>query len=98
MEDLIDLLFQIDNDKFRVDFTLKPYPKYQYQPPLKRAKNFRKKDFLKAINRSPLNHLYGLNPLGKRNYYYFLFQKKQFKTSKRAGSTSSSISKHFSIK
>jgi hypothetical protein len=58
-----------------VDFTLKPYLKYQYQLPLKGPKSMEKDAFLKAINRSLTNYLYGLNPLNKRGYYFFYLKK-----------------------
>jgi hypothetical protein len=58
-----------------VDFTLKPYPKYQYQPFKKGPKSTEKQGFLKAINRSLSDHFYDLYPLKKRSYYFFYFKK-----------------------
>jgi hypothetical protein len=78
IEDLVDLLFQIKNNDFGVDFMskdLKPYPKYQHQPPLKGPKTTEKEAFLKSLNGSLLEHFYALHPLGKRNYCFF-YQKK----------------------
>jgi hypothetical protein len=63
---------------------LKPYPKYQYQTPLRGPKIAKKEAFLTTINRSILEHLYVLNPLGKRSNCFFV-QKKQFRAFKRAG-------------
>jgi hypothetical protein len=58
-----------------VDFTLKPYLKYQYQPPLKGPKITEKEAFLKAINRSLSDYLYCLYPFRKRNHYFFCLKK-----------------------
>jgi hypothetical protein len=91
IEDLVDLLFQVDNDNFGVDLTSKPYPKYQYQPASKGPKTAEKEAFLKTINRSLSDHFYALNPFRKRNYY-FLYKKKQFRAYKRAGNNSIFIS------
>jgi hypothetical protein len=78
IEDLVDLLFQVDNNDFRANFMskdIKPYPKYQYQPPSKGTKVIEKEAFLKSINRSLSEHLYTLYPLKKRNYYFFCSKK-----------------------
>jgi hypothetical protein len=71
IEDLVDLLFQVDNDDFGVDFISKSYLKYQYQQPPKGPKSVEKDAFLKAINRSLTNHLHSLNPSNKRGYCFF---------------------------
>jgi hypothetical protein len=49
IEDLINLLFQDNNNDFRVDFTSKPYLKYEYQAVSKGLKQQRKKLFLKLL-------------------------------------------------
>jgi hypothetical protein len=58
-----------------VDFTLKIYPKYQYQPVSIRLKEAEREAFIKAINNKVFNYLYNLYPLRKRNYYYFYSKK-----------------------
>jgi hypothetical protein len=68
---LIDLLFQVNNNDFGVDFTSKPYPKYQYQPATKGLKPTEKQAFLKSINGSISDHLYDLHLFKKTNYYFF---------------------------
>jgi hypothetical protein len=73
-EDLVDLLFQVDNDDFGADFMskdLKPYPKYQYQTPLRGPKIAKKEALLTTINGSILEHLYALNLLGKKGNCFF---------------------------
>jgi hypothetical protein len=70
----MNLLFQVDNDDFRVYFTLKPYPKYEYQAVSKGPKTTEKEAFLKAIN-GVSNHLHNSHPLGKRNYCFFYLKK-----------------------
>jgi hypothetical protein len=47
-----------------VEITLKPYPKYIYQPVFKGPKTAEKEAFFKAINGFS-NHLYDENPLKK---------------------------------
>jgi hypothetical protein len=58
-----------------VDFTLKPYLKYEYQAVLKGLKTVEKEAFFKTINRVS-NHLYNSHLLGKRNYCFFYLKKK----------------------
>jgi hypothetical protein len=55
-----------------VDFTLKPYSKYEYQAVSKGPKTAEKGAFLKAISESNLNHSCGLNPLKKEVIIYFI--------------------------
>jgi hypothetical protein len=70
VEDLVNLLFQVDNDDFDKDIDLKPYLKYKYQSVLKEPKRLEKKAFLRAINGS-INHSYDLNPFRKKGYCCF---------------------------
>jgi hypothetical protein len=53
----VNLLFRVDNDDFRVDFTLKPYRKYEYQAVSKGQKTAEKEALFKAINEVS-DHLY----------------------------------------
>jgi hypothetical protein len=66
IEDLVDLLFQVKNDDFGEGFISKPYPKYQYQLPLKELRIAKKEALLTAINGSNFKHLHALNLLGKK--------------------------------
>jgi Transposase IS4 len=70
VEDLVNLLFQVDNDDFGEDISSKPYLKYNYQSVLKEPKRLEKKAFLRAINNS-INHSYDLNLFRKKGYYCF---------------------------
>jgi hypothetical protein len=81
----VNLLFQIDNNDFRIDFILKPYPKYEYQAVSRELKTAEKQAFLKACNESISDHLYDLHLLRKKGYYFFCIKKKQFRAFKRAG-------------
>jgi hypothetical protein len=45
----VDLLFQVDNDSFGEDITLKPYPKYEYQAVSKGPKTAEKEAFQKLL-------------------------------------------------
>jgi hypothetical protein len=56
----------VDNDSFSEDITSKPYLKYEYQTVSKGPKIVEKEAFLKAINNGVSDHLYSLNPLGKK--------------------------------
>jgi hypothetical protein len=58
-----------------VDFTSKPYPKYQYQPFSKGPKTAEKQAFSQAINNGVSNHLYGLNQLEKKSRCFFCIKK-----------------------
>jgi hypothetical protein len=98
IEDLVDLLFQVDNDSFSEDIIFKPYPKYEYQAVSKGPKRAEKQALLKIIDRSFPDHSYDLNPLKKRSYCFFLFIKKQFRSPKRAGISKFPISNDFPIK
>jgi hypothetical protein len=51
--------------------------------------------FLKTINGSLLDHLYGLNSFGKKSHYFFCPKKKQFGALKRAGNDYISTSNNF---
>jgi hypothetical protein len=73
IEDLVNLLFQVDNDDFGEDIALKPYPKYKYQSLSTGPKMDKKEVFLKAINGSLTDHLYALHPLEKSGFCFFLF-------------------------
>jgi hypothetical protein len=55
-----------------VDFILKPYPKYQYQPLLKGLKIIEKEAFLKNINGSLSDYLYRLYLFGKKIIAFFV--------------------------
>jgi hypothetical protein len=68
---LIELQFQIDNDDFGEEITLKPYPKYVYQTAKKWPKITEKETFLKTINRDILDHIYDLYLLKKKGYCFF---------------------------
>jgi hypothetical protein len=72
----------VDNDSFGEDITSKPYLKYEYQPVLKGLKIVEKEDFLKAINNGVSNHLYSLNPLGKKGRCFFYIKKSTLKALK----------------
>jgi hypothetical protein len=80
MEDLIDFLFQVDNDFFSEDITLKPYLKYEYQAVSKGLKTVEKEAFSKAFNNRVSDHLYGLNLLGKKGWCFFWIKKSTLKT------------------
>jgi hypothetical protein len=71
VEELVNLLFQVDNDNFGEEITLKPYPKYVYKTAKKGPKSAEKEPLLKTINRVNLEHLYALNPLKKKGWCYF---------------------------
>jgi hypothetical protein len=62
----------VDNDNFEEEITLKPYPKYVYQPVSKGLKLAENEAFLKAMNGS-LNHLYGEYLLKKKRVLLSLF-------------------------
>ena len=81
IEDLVDLLFQVDSNDFGKDIDSKPYPKYEYQSILRRPKRVGKEAFLEAINGS-LDHLYGLNPFGRKGYCCFCPKKSTLQASK----------------
>jgi hypothetical protein len=57
----------VNNNNFGEDITLKPYLKYHYKAVSKGSKSGKKEAFLETINRSFSDHLYDLNPLGKKN-------------------------------
>ena len=71
----MNLLFQVDSDDFGEDITLKPYLKYKYQEFSKGPKKEGKEAFLKAINGSNIDHIFGLNLLKKKGYCYFCLKK-----------------------
>ena len=75
IEDLVDLLFQIDNDDFGQEITSKPYPKYQYQSGIRGRKSTTKEAFLDAINGFNSEHLYTQNPLGKKGWCFFCLKR-----------------------
>jgi hypothetical protein len=81
-----------------LEWILRQNPKISISTGFKRAKNCRKRDFLKTINRSLSDYFYALNPFGKRNYYYYYLKKKQFRAYKRAGNNSISILNNIQIK
>jgi hypothetical protein len=54
---------------------LKPYPKYQYQIPSERSKSTEREAFLSTINGPLSEHLYALNPLGKKGRCFFYLKK-----------------------
>jgi Transposase IS4 len=85
VEDLVNLLFQVNNDNFGEEITSKPYPKYVYQPVSKGPKLTEKEAFLKAINGVSSDHLYGLNPLDKCGFCFFC-EKKSPKSRKSTNS------------
>jgi hypothetical protein len=64
----------------------KPYPKYEYQPEKSGPKKAEKESFLKAINGSNSDHLYGLNPLGKKNHCFFCPKKSTLRAQKQGDS------------
>jgi hypothetical protein len=97
IEDLVDLLFQVNNDDFGADFTSKPYPKYQYQTPSKGQKTAGKKAFLQAINRSEITHLYVSNPFKKRGYCFFCLKKDNLEPQKKKKSKDSLVQKTFQL-
>jgi hypothetical protein len=72
----------VDNDSFDKDITSKLYPKYEYQAVSKGLKIAEKEAFLKAINNRVSDHLYGLNPLGKKGWCFFYIKKNTLKVSK----------------
>jgi hypothetical protein len=78
IEDLVDLLFQVDNDDFGMDFTSKPYSKYHYQPPLKGPKTAKKEAFSKAIN-GVSEHSFDSHPLKKQIIAFFVLKKEIIK-------------------
>ncbi len=49
IEELVNLLFYIEDEDFSNKITQKPYPKYEYQSVSKRSKSIEKKIFLKII-------------------------------------------------
>ena len=83
IEDLVELLFQVKNDDFKKEITLKPYSKYVYQPVLKGWKSDEKEAILKTINGLNIDHIYGLNPLKKNGWCFFCPQKTALKPQKK---------------
>ena len=67
MKELISLLFYVDSNDFKDEFHSKPYLKYVYKPPSSGPKRSKNINFLKAVNWSLTDHLYGLDPLKRRN-------------------------------
>jgi hypothetical protein len=65
VEDLVDLLFQVENDDFGKEIDSKPFPKYVYRPVSTGPKLLKKEAFLKAISSKKSEHLYVLNPQKK---------------------------------
>jgi hypothetical protein len=98
IEDLIDLLFQVDTDDFGADFTSKPYPKYQYQTRSKGPKSAEKEAFLKTINGSHLNHLYGINPLKTTGHCFFYPKKSTLRPLKEQDSANIQFQRTFKLK
>jgi hypothetical protein len=80
-----------------VDFTSKPYPKYQYQPASKGPKTAEKEAFLKNINGSLSDHFYALNPFGKRNYCFFCSKKSSLGPIKEQETTQSLFQTTFKL-
>jgi hypothetical protein len=78
VEDLVNLLFQVENDDFSEDIRSKPYLKYKYQSVSNRLKSASKEAFFKAINECLIDHLYVLHPLEKLGYC-FLYPKRSIK-------------------
>ena len=83
IEDLVNLLFQVDSDDFGEEIAFKPYPKYVYQNPKIGPKMEEKKAFLKTINRDLNDHLYDLNPYGKRGFCFLCPKKDNLNIQKR---------------
>jgi hypothetical protein len=75
---LINLLFQVDDDDFSREISLKPYLKYVYRTAEKGLKTEEKEAFLKALNSSS-SHSYNKNLLGRRGYCFFLSKKESKK-------------------
>jgi hypothetical protein len=78
----------VDNDSFGKDITSKPYLKYEYQAVSKGPKTVKKEAFLKAFNNGVSDHLYGLNPLGKKGWCFFCIKKSTLKAQKEQESVS----------
>jgi hypothetical protein len=87
----------VKNDDFGEDIVSKPYPEYKYQSVLKGPKIREKGAFLKAINRSNLDHLYGLNPLEKRSNYFFCPKKVILGAQKKQNSENTLLQETFQL-
>ena len=74
IEELIKLLFQVQNNDFKEEITSKPYPEYIYQPVLKGPKSNQKEAVLEQIDDFS-NHQYSENPSKKRGYCVFCIKK-----------------------
>jgi hypothetical protein len=97
VEDLVNLLFQVDNDNFGEEITSKPYLKYVYEPVLTGPKPAKKEEILKDINRFSSNYLYGENPFKKRGYYFLCSKKTILKDSKKQKSDNSLFQRTFQL-
>ena len=71
VEELVNLLFQVNSDDFGEEITSKPYPKYEYEEVSVGRPSTDISAFLEAIDGSISDHIYGLNPLGKKSWCYF---------------------------
>ena len=65
----------MDSDDFDEDITLKPYLKYKYQKVSTKRPLTEKIAFLKTINGSKSDYVYGLNPLKEKGSCYFHLKK-----------------------
>ena len=71
---MVKLLFQVKNNDFGEEITLKPYLKYVYEPVSKGPKSNKTEEILEHIDDFS-NHQYSENPSKKRGYFVFCVKK-----------------------
>jgi len=81
IEELVNLLFYIEDEDFSDKITQKSYPKYEYQSVSIESKSTEKAAFFKAIH-SFSEHSHTQNPAKKREYCIFYFKEETSKVLK----------------
>ncbi len=81
IEELVNLLFCIEDKDFSDKITQKPYSKYEYQSVSIGSKSIEKAAFFKAIH-SFSEHSHTQNPAKKRGYCIFYFKEETSKVLK----------------